>query len=55
MNRKFHIASYNNTHTIYEIVRGGQRAVSPSYYSKEEATQGLILLQTTNIPRIKRG
>lgn len=55
MPRKFHIGSYNNSHTVYEVVRGGVRAVSPTYSSKDEAKQALNILQTTNISRVKRG
>jgi hypothetical protein len=55
MVRKFHIRSYNNTHTVYEVVRGGERAVSPCYHSKAEAEQALITLRTINVPRVKAG
>lgn len=43
--RKFHIRSYNNRHTVYEIMpRGGERAVSPSFNNKEEAGAALAHL-----------
>ena len=45
MARKFIVGSYHNTHVVYEIVRGGERAVSPSYSSKEAAHSALVLLQ----------
>ncbi len=53
--RKFHIRSYNNHHTVYEIMpRCGERAVSPTYNSKDEASAALATLTCTNIARVTR-
>jgi hypothetical protein len=43
--RKFHIRSYNNHHTVYEIVRGGERAASKTFSTKEEASAALAKLK----------
>jgi hypothetical protein len=53
--RKFHIRSYNNHHTVYEILSRGERAVSPRCSSKEEASAALAKLTTSDIPRVMRG
>lgn len=45
--RKFHIRSYNNHHTVYEILPRGERAVSPLYSSKEAANAALAALTCT--------
>ena len=43
--RKYHIASYGGRYTVYEVVRGGERAVSKEFRSKEEAEAALKKLQ----------
>lgn len=54
--RKFHLRSYNNHHTVYEIMPGhGERAVSPCYAFLDDAKRALIVLQSTNVSRIELG
>jgi hypothetical protein len=45
MTRKIFIGSFNNNHTVFETVRGGCRAVSKTFFSKEEAQAALQKLQ----------
>lgn len=45
MTRKFFIGSFNNNHTVFETVRGGVRAVSKTFHSKQEAEEALQKLR----------
>ena len=45
MKRKFYISSFHNSHVVMEIVRGGARAVSKCFLSKEEAVKALEILK----------
>lgn len=54
--RKFHICTYNHTHTVFEILPRGQRAVSPCYADKIKAEDAMKLLNEDNtIARVYRG
>jgi len=55
MARKFHIGSYAGTHTVYETVRHGQRAVSPRFFTRGEAEAALTFLQShPYVARVER-
>lgn len=45
MTRKFFINSFNNNHVVFEQVRGGCRAVSPCFYSLDQAKVALAILK----------
>jgi hypothetical protein len=45
MTRKFFIGSFNNNHTVFETVRGGCRAVSKTFSTKQEAEAALQKLR----------
>lgn len=52
MTRKFFISS----NTVFEQVRGGVRAVSPTYNTKNEAEMAFSFLKSNpHIPNIRRG
>lgn len=44
--RKFHIRSFNNNYTVFEVVRGGERAVSKTFPTKDEAQVVLAALNS---------
>lgn len=45
MSRKYYIASFHNSHVVFEQVRGGSRAVSKSFSTKAEAEAALDILR----------
>lgn len=53
--RNFFVRSYGDEHVVKERVRGGERAVSPTYRHKEEAQRAMeFLRQNPDVARVKR-
>ena len=46
MARKFYIGSYAGSHTVYEIVQRGERAVSPRFLTRQEAETAITVLRS---------
>ena len=46
MARKFYIGSYAGSHTVYEIVQRGERAVSPRFFTRQEAEAAITVLRS---------